>query len=92
MRIPRGREALYLLQQIRDEAHRFAVNYHRTLRGRHMTDSLLGAVNGLGPVRRRALLKTFGSLKRMREATIEELGEVVPASVAAELHEVLHGA
>ncbi len=92
VRIPRGREALYLLQQIRDEAHRFAVNYHRTLRGRHMTDSLLDAVNGLGPVRRRALLKTFGSLKRMREATIEELGEVVPASVAAELHEVLHGA
>jgi len=91
VRIARGREALYLLQQIRDEAHRFAVTYHRTLRGRRMVDSLLDGVFGLGPVRRQALLRTFGSLKRMREATIEELEEVVPAAIAADLHEVLHG-
>ena len=91
VRIPRGREALYLLQQIRDEAHRFAVTYHRTVRGRKMVDSALDAVPGLGPVRRQALLKTFGSLKRMSQASIEELAEVVPAAVAAELHGVLHG-
>ena len=91
VRIPRGRDALYLLQQIRDEAHRFAISYHRTLRGKAMIDSVLDEVPGLGPVRRRALLKTFGSLKRMREATIEELAEVIPAAVAQGLHAVLHG-
>jgi len=91
VRIPRGRDALYLLQQIRDEAHRFAISYHRTLRGKAMIDSVLDEVPGVGPVRRRALLKTFGSLKRMREATIEELAEVIPAAVAQGLHAVLHG-
>jgi excinuclease ABC subunit C len=91
VRIPRGRDALYLLQQIRDEAHRFAIGYHRTLRGKAMIDSVLDEVPGLGPVRRRALLKTFGSLKRMREATIEELAEVIQAAVAQSLHGVLHG-
>jgi len=91
VRIPRGREALYLLQQIRDEAHRFAITYHRTLRGREMVDSALDGVRGLGPSRRQALLQRFGSLKRLGEATPEELAEVVPAAVAAELHRVLHG-
>jgi excinuclease ABC subunit C len=90
VRIPRGKDALFLLQQIRDEAHRFAIRYHRTLRGRAMTDSLLDGVSGLGPVRRQALLQHFGSLKVMRDASVEELGEVVPAAVAAELHRVLH--
>jgi excinuclease ABC subunit C len=56
-----------------------------------MIDSVLDEVPGLGPVRRRALLKTFGSLKRMREATIEELAEVIPAAVAQSLHGVLRG-
>ncbi|MBI5157291.1 MAG: excinuclease ABC subunit UvrC [Acidimicrobiia bacterium] len=91
VRIPRGRDALYLLQQIRDEAHRFAITYHRTLRGREMVDSALDGVHGLGPMRRQALLKRFGSLKRLGDATVEELGEVVPAAVAEELHRVLHG-
>jgi excinuclease ABC subunit C len=91
VRIPRGKDALYLLQQIRDEAHRFAIGYHRTLRGKAMVDSVLDAVPGLGPVRRQALLKAFGSLKRMREATIEELAEVIPATVARSLHAVLQG-
>ena len=91
VRIPRGKDALYLLQQIRDEAHRFAIAYHRTLRGKAMVDSVLDAVPGLGPVRRQALLKAFGSLKRMRETTIEELAEVIPATVAQNLHAVLQG-
>jgi excinuclease ABC subunit C len=90
LRIPRGEEALYLLQRIRDEAHRFAVQYHRTVRGRRMVDSALDEVPGVGPARKRALLRRFGSLKRIREAPEEDLAEVVPASVAAAVHEALH--
>ncbi len=73
MAIPRGEEALYLLQRVRDEAHRFAVSYHRTLRGRRMVDSVLDEVPGVGPSRKRALLRRFGSLKRLREADEAEL-------------------
>jgi excinuclease ABC subunit C len=90
VRIPRGEEALYLLQRIRDEAHRFAVSYHRTLRGRRMVDSALDAVPGIGPARKKALVRRFGSLKRIREAEVEELSEVVPDGVAARLHAALH--
>ena len=90
VRIARGEEALYLLQRVRDEAHRFAVSYHRTLRGRRMVDSVLDAVPGVGPARKKALLRRFGSLKRIREATREDLGEVVPGQVAAALHAALH--
>jgi len=89
VRIPRGEEALYLLQRIRDEAHRFAVSYHRTLRGRRMVDSALDAVPGVGPVRKQALVRRFGSLKRIREAEVDELSEVVPAGVAARLYAAL---
>jgi excinuclease ABC subunit C len=71
--LPRSSEALYLLQRIRDEAHRFAVTYHRTLRGRRMTESAFDEIPGIGPSRRRSLLDTFGSLKGVREATVEEL-------------------
>jgi excinuclease ABC subunit C len=90
-RIPRGEEALYLLQRVRDEAHRFANTYHRTLRGNRMVDSVLDGVRGVGPSRKRALLKRFGSLKKVREATVEELAEVVPHEVATRLNDVLHG-
>jgi excinuclease ABC subunit C len=89
--IPRGEEALYLLQRVRDEAHRFAVTYHRKLRARRMVDSLLDDVPGVGPTRKRALLRRFGSLKRIREAEEQELASVVPAGVAADLYRVLHG-
>jgi excinuclease ABC subunit C len=91
LRIPRGEPSLYLLQQIRDEAHRFAVAYHRTLRGRRMVDSVLDGVAGIGPERKKRLLRTFGSLKRIREATVEELAAVVPAGVARALHDEIHG-
>lgn len=90
LRLPRGEEALYLLQQVRDEAHRFAVGYHRTLRGRRMVGSALDGVRGVGPARRQALLRRFGSLARMREAGVEELSEVVPAAVAAAVQAALH--
>jgi excinuclease ABC subunit C len=73
VRIPRDSEALYLLQQVRDEAHRFAITYHRKLRGKSMTRSLLDDVAGLGPTRRSRLLREFGSVKRMRELTRDDL-------------------
>ena len=73
MRIPRDSEALYLLQQVRDEAHRFAITYHRQLRGKKMTASVLDDVPGLGPARRARLLKEFGSVKRLRALTEDEL-------------------
>lgn len=92
VRIPRGADALHLLQQIRDEAHRFAIGYHRTLRGRHMVDSVLDDVPGVGPTRKAKLLHAFGSLKRMREASIEELAAVVPETVARAVHGALNGA
>jgi excinuclease ABC subunit C len=91
VRIPRDAEALYLLQQIRDEAHRFAITYHRTLRSKSMVDSVLDRVEGIGPVRRQALLKRFGSLKQMRNASVDELAEVVPGTVASDLYAALHG-
>src|SRR5205814_2760413 len=72
----RTSQALYLLQRVRDEAHRFAITYHRQKRSRSMVDSALDAVPGLGEVRRTALLKRFGSLKRLRAATVAEIGEV----------------
>lgn len=71
--LPRRSEALYLLQRIRDEAHRFAITYHRQKRSRAMTRSVLDDVPGLGETRRKALLVRFGSLKRLRAATEEEI-------------------
>ena len=73
VRIPRDSEALYLLQQVRDEAHRFAITYHRQLRDKRMTKSVLDDVPGLGPARRRRLLKEFGSVKRLRELSEADL-------------------
>jgi excinuclease ABC subunit C len=91
VRIPRGEDALYVLQRVRDEAHRFANTYHRSVRGRRMVDSVLDGVAGVGPARKKALLRRFGSLKRMREADVDRLAEVVPARVAATLHAALRG-
>ncbi|HSK26956.1 MAG TPA: excinuclease ABC subunit UvrC [Jiangellales bacterium] len=74
--LPRTSEGLYLLQRIRDEAHRFAITYHRQRRSRSMVDSALDGVPGLGETRRRALLRQFGSLKRLRAATVDQVAEV----------------
>src|SRR3954467_1138324 len=71
--LPRTSEALYLLQGVRDEAHRFAITYHRQKRSTSMLVSLLDDVPGLGDTRRKALMKKFGSLKRLRAASLEEL-------------------
>ena len=74
--LPRSSEGLYLLQRVRDEAHRFAITYHRERRSKRMTVSALDAIPGLGATRRKALLTHFGSLKRLAAATPEEITEV----------------
>ncbi|GLX96842.1 excinuclease ABC subunit UvrC [Herbidospora sp. NBRC 101105] len=74
--LPRSSEALYLLQRLRDEAHRFAITYHRAKRSRSLKESALDAVPGLGPARRQALLRHFGSVKRLGDATAAEICEV----------------
>jgi excinuclease ABC subunit C len=74
--LPRTSEGLYLLQRVRDEAHRFAITYHRQRRSKRMIASELDAVPGLGEVRRKALLRHFGSLKQLKAATVEEIVEV----------------
>ncbi|MFY1577647.1 excinuclease ABC subunit UvrC [Verrucosispora sp. WMMD703] len=74
--LPRASEGLYLLQRVRDEAHRFAITFHRQRRSKRMTTSALDNVPGLGEVRRKALLRHFGSLKRLSAATVEEITEV----------------
>ena len=92
VRIPRQSEALYMLQRIRDESHRFAITYHRQLRDKRMMKSVLDDVPGLGPARRKRLLKEFGSVKKVKAATLEELQahSWLPNSVANELWNQLH--
>jgi excinuclease ABC subunit C len=81
--LPRDSEALYLLQRVRDEAHRFAIGYHRQLRQRTGLRSRLDDIPGIGAKRRQALLKRFGSLQAIREASLEELAAVQSMSRAA---------
>ncbi|MBN1992797.1 MAG: excinuclease ABC subunit UvrC [Anaerolineae bacterium] len=74
--LPRNSQALFLVQRIRDEAHRFGVTYHRQLRGKSAVRSSLDDIDGIGPKRRRALLQKFGSIRAIREASVEELAAV----------------
>jgi excinuclease ABC subunit C len=71
--LPRRSQALYLVQRIRDEAHRFAITYHRNVRGRRALASVFDEVAGIGPARKKALLKRFGSVRRIREASVDEV-------------------
>jgi excinuclease ABC subunit C len=71
--LPRTSQALYLVQRIRDEAHRFAITYHRQLRGKKTVKSLLDEIPGVGPTRKQALIKKFGSVRGIREASLEDL-------------------
>ncbi|MGH2632124.1 MAG: excinuclease ABC subunit UvrC, partial [Tepidiformaceae bacterium] len=75
--LPRGSEALFLVQRIRDEAHRFAITYHRQVRGKTQIQSALDAIPGVGPKRKKALLKKFGSIRAIREAEVEEIASTV---------------
>lgn len=79
---PRNSEGLYLLQRVRDEAHRFAISYHRSKRSKRMTASALDSVRGLGEQRRKALVTHFGSVARLKDATVEEITAVPGIGVA----------
>ncbi len=93
VRIPRQSEALYMLQRVRDESHRFAVEYHRTLRGRRMTRSALDGIAGLGPVRKARLTKELGGVRAVQRADLHELKALpwLPDAVAENVHAALHG-
>jgi excinuclease ABC subunit C len=88
--LPSNSQALYLMQRLRDEAHRFAVTYHRKLRAKAQTHSVLDDVAGVGPARKRALLRVFGSTKQMRAATVEEIASV--PGISHNLAETIHAA
>src|SRR5215207_448950 len=92
--IPRTSEALYLLQRVRDEAHRFAITYPRKLRDRSMTRSVLDGIPGVGETRRRQLVRHFGSARKAAQASLEELEEVpgVGPQLAKVVYDHLHGA
>ncbi len=93
IRLPRQSEALYLLQRIRDESHRFAIGYHRQLRDKRMTTSVLDGVPGLGPTRRTRLVKELGGIRAVKRASLEELTALswLPDPVGAALHDRIHG-
>ena len=93
LRIPRTSESLYLLQQIRDEAHRFAITYHRNLRGKRMTASVLDDVPGLGPGRKKRLVKELGGVNAVRAASLDNLRDLswLPERVADAVYSKLHG-
>ena len=92
--LPRNSQALFLLQQIRDEAHRFAITYQRQQRSKRMRRSELDDVPGLGPARRTELVRHFGSLKKLKEASVEEIAEVkgFGPKLAGDVHASLHKA
>ncbi len=89
--LSRRSQGLYLLQRIRDEAHRFAITYHRQKRSKRLSTSVVEDIPGVGPHRRKALIRSFGSLTRLRKATLEELAEVpgISTELARTIHEHL---
>ncbi|MFZ4669114.1 MAG: excinuclease ABC subunit UvrC [Microthrixaceae bacterium] len=90
--VRRGSEALFLLQRVRDESHRFAISYHRTLRDQRMTKSVLDGIPGLGPQRKVKLVKQFGGVRAVQQASLEELRAVswLPEAVAEAVYSALH--
>jgi excinuclease ABC subunit C len=90
--IPRQSEALFMLQRLRDEAHRFANTFHRELRGKRMTTSALDGVPGLGPTRQKRLLKELGGMAGVKRAALDELTALswLPNDVAGALYRKLH--
>lgn len=89
--LPRNARALHLLQRIRDEAHRFALKYHTTLRSRRMKESILDDIPGVGPTRKQALLRHFGSVEKIRQATVDDLLQVkgMTRPTAEKIHTLL---
>ena len=91
--LPRTSQGLYLLQRIRDEAHRFAVTYHQKVRGKRAVRSVLDDVEGVGPARKRALLRRFGSVRAMRDAPVSDLAAVggVGPALAERIKQAIEG-
>jgi excinuclease ABC subunit C len=92
VRLPRQSDALYLLQRIRDEAHRFAITYHRELRGKRMTVSVLDGIPGLGEVRKKRLVKELGGVNAVKQAPLDQLQALpwLPDAVAQAVHDKIH--
>ncbi len=90
--VPRNSQALFLMQYLRDEAHRFAITFHRQQRSSRMRRSILDDISGLGPKRRKQLVKAFGSVAKVKEATVEEIGELpgFGPSLARAIFDALH--
>jgi len=89
IRLPHDADALFLLQRMRDEAHRFVITYHRLLRSKQSTKSILDEVPGIGPKLKKKLLNHFGSLKKIRAASDDALADIVGSAKAATLREYL---
>ncbi len=89
--LPSGSASLYLIKQVRDESHRFAITFHRELRDKAMTVSVLDEIPGVGPKRKKALMKHFGSMKKLRAANPQEIAAVkgIPEAVAEEIWQTL---
>ena len=89
--LPSGSASLYLVKQVRDESHRFAVTFHRELRDKAMTMGILDEVEGVGQKRKKAIMKEFGSMKRLRAATVDDIAATpgVPREVAERIWQTL---
>ncbi len=87
--IPKGSDIFHYLTRIQDEVHRFTITYHKTLRDKGSIGSILDNIDGIGNVRKKELIKRFGSIKKMKEASIEELSGIIPETVAIELKKYL---
>lgn len=89
--LPSGSASLYLIKQVRDEAHRFAITFHRELRDKAMTVSVLDDIEGVGPTRKKAIMRRFGSMKRLRAASVDEIAAIkgIPRHVAQAVFDTL---
>ena len=84
--IPKDSGVFFYLTRMQDEVHRFTINYHRSIRSKGSISSVLDQISGIGKERKRLLIKKYGSLSKIKEATVEELEEILPINVAIELH------
>lgn len=90
--IPRDSSLFFVLTQMQDEVHRFAISYHRRVRNKAMTKSILDEVEGIGDVRKKELWKHFKSMKRLKEASVDEIAQIIPEKTAIALYNILHNA
>ena len=88
--VDRNSGLFFLLTRMQDEVHRVAITYHKKLRSKAQTKSILDEIEGIGPKRKKDLLRTFGGITKLREADCEEIAKVVPKEVAENVYRVLH--